>query len=83
MSKETSAVLAGSDHGHNHTAVVAEKYADETLRLVEAHGKDVASLTEEGEKRLVKKLYLHVMGLLLAINLLLFVRVSLLSMNRF
>lgn len=73
-SKEAQAVLADSDHGPNRTAVVAEKYADETLRLIEAHGKKVAPLTEEGEKRIVKKLYLHVMGLLLAINLLLFVR---------
>lgn len=73
MPKEAQASVANSDQGHNRTAVVNEKYADETLRLVEAHGKEIAPLTEDGEKHIIKKLYLHVMGLLLAINLLLFV----------
>lgn len=56
-------------------AVVSEKYADETLRLVEKYGDDFGPLTPEKEAKLRKKLYLHVMGLLSAINLLLFVSV--------
>ncbi|WRT64222.1 uncharacterized protein IL334_001151 [Kwoniella shivajii] len=55
------------------TIAVSEKYADETLRLVEAHGAEFGPLTSEKEKRLKWKLYLHVMGLLSAINLLLFI----------
>ena len=54
-------------------AVVSEKFADETLRIVEKYGDDFGPLTTEKEKKLRKKLYLHVMGLLSAINLLLFV----------
>ncbi|KAH6990102.1 major facilitator superfamily domain-containing protein [Ilyonectria destructans] len=55
------------------TAVISEKYADVTLRIVEDHGKDFGPLTPEKEKKLQWKLYLHVMGLLSAINLLLFI----------
>lgn len=63
-----------SDHlGPDRTTVVAEKYADETLRIIEDHGKEFEPLTPERERVLVRKLYLHVMGLLLAINLVLFV----------
>lgn len=54
-------------------AVVGAKYADETLRLVEQYGQSFGSLTAEREKQLRRKCYWHVMGLLLAINLLLFV----------
>ncbi|KAF7561612.1 hypothetical protein G7046_g2530 [Stylonectria norvegica] len=53
--------------------VVSEKYADVTLRIVEDHGKDFGPLTPENEKKLRRKLYLYVMGLLSAINLLLFI----------
>jgi hypothetical protein len=55
------------------TAIVSEKYADVTLRLVEEHGDQFGPLTPEKEKKLRRKLYWHVMGLLSAINLLLFV----------
>lgn len=54
-------------------AVICEKYADETLRIVEEYGKDFAPLTAEGEKKLRMKCYWYVIGLLSAINLLLFV----------
>jgi hypothetical protein len=54
-------------------AVVSEKYADVTLRLVEEHGADFGPLTPEMEKKIRWKLYLYIMGLLSAINLLLFV----------
>lgn len=60
----------------NDTAVVSEKFADETLRLVEKYGDDFGPLTPEKEKKLRRKLYLHVMGLLSAINLLLFVSLA-------
>lgn len=55
------------------TTVVSEKYADETLRIIEDHGGDFGPLTPEKEKLLRRKLYINVMGLLSAINLLLFV----------
>ncbi|OCF31446.1 hypothetical protein I316_06848 [Kwoniella heveanensis BCC8398] len=55
------------------TQAVAEKYADETLRLVEAHGAEFGTITPEKEKKLRWKLYIHVMGLLSAINLMLFI----------
>ncbi|KAH7127426.1 major facilitator superfamily domain-containing protein [Dactylonectria macrodidyma] len=62
------------DHeGAEKTAVVSEKYADVTLRLVEDHGEEFGPLTPEKEDKLRKKLYWHVMGLLSAINLLLFI----------
>ncbi|KAH8705615.1 major facilitator superfamily domain-containing protein [Talaromyces proteolyticus] len=52
---------------------IQEKYADETLRILESHGDDFEPLTPEKEKKLRRKLYWHVMGLLSAINLLLFI----------
>jgi hypothetical protein len=54
--------------------VLSEKYADETLRLVEEYGDQVGPLTPEKESKLRFKLYLYMMGLISAINLLLFVR---------
>lgn len=52
---------------------VAEKYADVTLRLIEDHGDDFAPPTPEQEKSLRRKLYLHIMLLISAINIILFV----------
>ena len=52
---------------------VAEKYADVTLRLVEDHGDNFGPLTPEKEKKLRRKLYLHIMVLVSAINFMLFV----------
>lgn len=49
------------------------KYADETLRILELHGDSVGPLTAEKEKKLRRKLYWRIFGLLSAINLLLFV----------
>ncbi|KAI5459031.1 major facilitator superfamily domain-containing protein [Mariannaea sp. PMI_226] len=54
-------------------AIVSEKYADVTLRIVEEHGDDFSPLTAEREKSVRWKLYLNVIGLLSAINLLLFI----------
>jgi hypothetical protein len=53
--------------------VINAKYADVTLRILEDHGDEFGPLTPEKEKQLRRKLYWHVMGLLSAINLLLFV----------
>uniref|UniRef100_A0A8H7NBJ2 Major facilitator superfamily (MFS) profile domain-containing protein n=1 Tax=Bionectria ochroleuca TaxID=29856 RepID=A0A8H7NBJ2_BIOOC len=53
--------------------VLSEKYADETLRLVEEYGDQVGPLTPEKESKLRFKLYLYMMGLISAINLLLFI----------
>lgn len=52
---------------------VAEKYADVTLRLIEDHGDEFGPLTPEKEKKLRRKLYLHIMVLVSAINIFLFV----------
>lgn len=70
-SKDLSRVQSREKEGE--TAIVSEKYADVTLRLVEEHGDQFGPLTPEKEKKLRRKLYWHVMGLLSAINLLLFV----------
>lgn len=52
---------------------VQEKNADVTLRLLEDHGDQFGPLTDEAEKKLRRKLYLRVMLLLSAINIMLFV----------
>ncbi|GJD03035.1 major facilitator superfamily transporter [Colletotrichum higginsianum] len=52
---------------------VTEKNADVTLRLLEQHGDDFGPLTPEMEKKIRRKLYLRVMTLLSAINIMLFV----------
>jgi hypothetical protein len=52
---------------------VSEKYADVTLRFLEEHEGTVAPLTPEGEKKLRRKLSLHIMLLVCIINLVLFV----------
>ncbi|KAJ4267257.1 hypothetical protein NW762_003361 [Fusarium torreyae] len=70
-SKDLSRVQSHEKNGE--TAIVSEKYADVTLRLVEEHGDKFGPLTPEKEKKLRRKLYWHVMGLLSAINLLLFI----------
>ncbi|KAK7422180.1 hypothetical protein QQZ08_009648 [Neonectria magnoliae] len=67
-----ASVQAGQDTSVD-VAVVSEKYADETLRIIEDHGDDFGPLTPEKEKLLRRKLYINVMGLLSAINLLLFI----------
>ncbi|EEY18165.1 cysteine transporter [Verticillium alfalfae VaMs.102] len=52
---------------------VEERNADVTLRLLEEHGDKFGPLTPEAEKKLRRKLYLRVMLLLSAINIMLFV----------
>ncbi|KAK8037534.1 allantoate permease of the major facilitator superfamily [Apiospora marii] len=52
---------------------VTEKYADVTLRLLEDHGDEFGPLTPEAEKKLRRKLYLRLMILLSAINMMLFI----------
>lgn len=76
MGKEELTDIKSSDANDatNTTGVIVEeKYADETLRIVEEHGDEFGPLTPEAEKKLVRKLYWHVMGMLSAINILLFV----------
>lgn len=70
---DTDLSRAQSQERTGEKAVISEKYADETLRIVEEHGDDFGPLTPEKEKALRRKLYWNVMGLLSAINLLLFV----------
>jgi hypothetical protein len=55
---------------------VAEKYADVTLRLIEDHGDEFGPLSPEKEKKLRRKLYLHIMVLLSVINVILFVSIN-------
>ncbi|PMD29870.1 putative allantoate permease of the major facilitator superfamily [Hyaloscypha variabilis F] len=52
---------------------VKERDADVTLRIIEEHGHEFGPLTPEAEKKLRRKLYWHMMGLISAINLVLFV----------
>lgn len=54
---------------------VEEKYADVTLRIIEDHGDEFGPLSPEMEKRLRRKLYLNIMMLLSAINIVLFVSI--------
>ncbi|KAB8274811.1 major facilitator superfamily domain-containing protein [Aspergillus minisclerotigenes] len=52
---------------------VEEKYADVTLRIIEDHGDEFGPLSPEKEKKLRRKLYLNIMVLLSAINIVLFI----------
>jgi hypothetical protein len=67
---DVSSDTASSTH---HGAAVAQVDADITLKLIEAHGDEVGELTPEAEKKLRRKLYLHIMVLLSAINIILFI----------
>lgn len=60
---------------HNHVQTVQESYADVTLRLVEEHGDEFGPLTPEKEKKLRRKLYFYIMGLMSVINIVLFVSI--------
>lgn len=53
---------------------ISESYADETLRLVEEHGKEFGTLTPEATKALKRKTQRWLIFLLCFINLMLFVR---------
>jgi len=53
--------------------VIDQKYADETLQLVEEYDSTFGPITPEFEKKLRWKLYLHLTVLITAINLMLFV----------
>ncbi|KAB8236046.1 major facilitator superfamily domain-containing protein [Aspergillus alliaceus] len=52
---------------------VDEKYADVTLRIIEHHGDEFGPLSPEKEKALRRKLYRHIMVLLSAVNIILFI----------
>lgn len=52
---------------------ISERSADATLRFIEQYGDTVGPLTSEKEKKLRRKLYLHVMVILTITNLMLFV----------
>lgn len=52
---------------------VSGRYADVTLALVEEYGDTVDPLTSDQEKKLKRKLYVHIMLLVTFINLVLFV----------
>ncbi|CAG8366079.1 unnamed protein product [Penicillium salamii] len=58
---------------NSHAQTVQEDYADVTLRIVEEHGDEFGPLTPEKEKKLRMKLYLHIMGLMSVINIILFI----------
>lgn len=52
---------------------VTKKYADVTLRLIKEHGDHAEPLSPEEEKKVRRKLYLRLVGLLSTINIMLFV----------
>ncbi|KAH7309829.1 major facilitator superfamily transporter [Stachybotrys elegans] len=60
---------------------IEEKHADGTLWLIEQHGDEFGPLTVEAEKKLRRKLYLRIMVLLSAINIMLFVDKSTLGFS--
>lgn len=67
-------MAAGSDQSLSGAGkVVSERAADETLRLVEEHGGDVGALRPEIEKTLKRKIYVHVLLLVIIIDLMLYV----------
>ncbi|UNI15309.1 hypothetical protein JDV02_001852 [Purpureocillium takamizusanense] len=66
--KEGTAGRAEGPPAGGDEVVVAEKYADETLRIVEEHGARVGPLTPDAEKALRRKTYWHVLGVLWTIN---------------
>jgi hypothetical protein len=53
--------------------VIDQKYADETLQLVEQYDSTFGPPTPEFEKKLRWKLYLHITVLITVVNLMLFV----------
>jgi len=55
------------------TLIVSERFADETLNFVEEHDASFGPLTKEREDRLKWKLYAWVVGMVLVIDLMLFV----------
>mgnify|MGYP007039050431 CR=1 FL=1 len=59
------------------TKTIKENYADVTLRIIEDHGDEFEPLTPEREKKLTRKLYLHIVVLVSIINLVLFVGTAL------
>jgi hypothetical protein len=70
---EISETNASSIESSSKGKTVTEKYADVTLRLIEEHGDSVDPLSPEQEKKVRRKLYLRLMGLLSTINIMLFV----------
>lgn len=67
--------LAASDQvSMDKGKVVSERAADETLHLIEEHGANVGPLTPEAEKKLTRKLQLHILVLVIVIDLMLYVR---------
>ena len=73
--KEAQPTITTSTPGQA-SKIVAEKYTDVTLRLIEEHGDEFGPLTPEKEQKLRRKLYIHVLSLVLVINLLLFVSMT-------
>ncbi|KAJ5956513.1 hypothetical protein N7501_010792 [Penicillium viridicatum] len=55
------------------TKTIKENYADVTLRIIEDHGNEFEPLTPERERKLTRKLYLHIVVLVSIINLALFI----------
>lgn len=53
---------------------ISERFADETLRLVEEHGDKFGPLTPEATKKLKRKTQQWLLFILCFINLMLFVR---------
>ncbi|WAO95653.1 Hypothetical protein NCS54_01328700 [Fusarium falciforme] len=67
------AVDASSSSSLHDGNVISNKAADETLELIEQYGNDVGELTPEGEKKLKRKLYIHVLLLVTFIDFMLYV----------
>ncbi|KZF19152.1 permease of the major facilitator superfamily [Xylona heveae TC161] len=73
INQTVDAELSKSNESIAEGVVVEEKYADETLRLVQEYGDSFGPLTPEADRKLRWKLYRWIMGFVLVINLMLFI----------
>lgn len=62
-----------------HRKVVTIKEADDTLRFMTAHELDVPEITPEQEKKLSRKVLLHVLGITFLVNMLMYMDKATLS----
>jgi hypothetical protein len=72
--KSTPAVVTPRlDVEPGQTKSISERSADVTLRFIEQYADTVGPLTPEKEKKLRRKLYFHILTMLIITNLMLFV----------
>lgn len=73
--KEVQSTNSRVEKSQRVAKTIKEKYADVTLKLIEQHGDEFGPLAPDKKRKLRWKLYLNIMGLLSAINVILFVSI--------